>query len=113
MAADVSNSASEAAGFDALKQRLDEIITEVERDDISLDDALSLYEEAVNIGIAACDASELDIPQEPADTEAEKGAADNTTSGAAPADAAPAQGEGAPEATAEAAAETAAADQPA
>lgn len=57
-------------GFDALKARLDEIVEEVSSDDISLDDALALYEEAVSIGIAACDASELDIPEEEADEEA-------------------------------------------
>ena len=44
--------------FDMLKSRLDEIVGEVAREDISLDDALALYEEAVNIGLAACDASE-------------------------------------------------------
>lgn len=51
----------EAASFDSLKARLDEIAEQVSKDDISLDDALSLYEEAVNIGLAACDVSELDV----------------------------------------------------
>lgn len=56
--------AGDRASFDSLKGRLDEIVNEVERDDISLDEALKLYEEAVSIGIAACDASELDVPAE-------------------------------------------------
>ncbi len=48
-------------GFDEIKQRLEEIVDQVSRDDIALDDALTLYEEAVKLGIAACDASELDV----------------------------------------------------
>ena len=59
-------------GFDDLKARLDEIVEEVSSEDISLDDALALYEEAVNIGLAACDASELDTEkpsQDPAGPE--------------------------------------------
>lgn len=64
MAVEENADLRDGASFDSLKQRLAEIVSEVERDDISLDDALSLYEEAVSIGIAACDASELDIPQE-------------------------------------------------
>ena len=44
--------------FDTLKTRLDEIVSEVSSEDISLDEALRLYDEAVNIGLAACDASE-------------------------------------------------------
>ena len=51
-------------GFESLKDRLEEIVQEVSRDDISLDDALALYEEAVNIGLSACDASETDVQSE-------------------------------------------------
>lgn len=73
MAVEENADLRDGASFDSLKQRLEEIVSEVERDDISLDDALSLYEEAVGIGIAACDASELDIPQEQ-EQEQEQGA---------------------------------------
>ena len=50
--------------FDALKNRLEQIVEEVSSDDISLDEALALYEEAVNIGLSACDVSEIDISDE-------------------------------------------------
>ena len=62
-------------GFDAMKSRLDEILEEVSAEGVSLDDALALYEEAVKLGLAACDVSEADIlvPEdtEPADGESE------------------------------------------
>lgn len=53
--------------FEAMKSRLDEIADEVSAEGISLDDALALYEEAVKLGLAACDVSEADIlvPEEP------------------------------------------------
>lgn len=51
----------EDANFNTVKARLDEIADEVARDDISLDDALALYEEAVQLGLRACDISELNI----------------------------------------------------
>lgn len=47
--------------FEAMKSRLDEIADEVSVEGISLDDALALYEEAVKLGLAACDVSEADI----------------------------------------------------
>lgn len=49
------------ASFDSIKERLDAIADEVSREDLSLDDALALYEEAVGLGIRACDASEADL----------------------------------------------------
>lgn len=49
------------ANFEDIKQRLDQIVDRVSEDDIDLDEALSLYEEAVKLGMAACDASEFDI----------------------------------------------------
>ena len=47
--------------FEAMKSRLDEIADEVSAEGISLDEALALYEEAVKLGLAACDVSEADI----------------------------------------------------
>lgn len=47
--------------FDQSKARLEEIANLVEDPNISLDDALALYEEAVKIGLHACDVSEQDI----------------------------------------------------
>lgn len=51
----------ESADFSSVKTRLDEIVDEIAQDGISLDDALALYEEAVKLGLAACDLSEADI----------------------------------------------------
>lgn len=48
-------------GFEAMKARLDEIVDEVSAEGISLDEALALYEEAVKLGLSACDVSEADI----------------------------------------------------
>ena len=47
--------------FDEAKARLDEIADAVEDPAISLDDALALYEEAVKIGLHACEVSEQDV----------------------------------------------------
>lgn len=47
--------------FDELRARLDEIVDEVNAEGISLDEALVLYEEAVKLGLSACDLSERDI----------------------------------------------------
>ena len=55
------NAQETASEFDVLKGRLDQIVEEIGSDGISLDDALTLYEEAVNIGLAACDVSESGI----------------------------------------------------
>lgn len=52
----MSNQESE---FNEIKQRLDEIVDLVSDENIDLDEALSLYEEAVKLGIAACDSSEF------------------------------------------------------
>ena len=60
-------------GFDAMKARLDEIVEEVSAEGISLDDALALYEEAVKLGLAACDVSEADILVSPDAPEGEQG----------------------------------------
>ena len=54
--------------FDDIKGRLDEIVEAVSADDMSLDEALDLYEEAVNLGMRA---SELIEEGEEAKAEAE------------------------------------------
>lgn len=46
--------------FDAVKARLEEIVDAVNAEGISLDEALALYEEAVKLGLSACDLSEQD-----------------------------------------------------
>lgn len=56
------------ADFGEIKQRLDEIVETVSEEGIDLDEALSLYEEAVKLGIAACDASE-NLTEEDSDSE--------------------------------------------
>lgn len=52
---------SDERNFSDTYARLSEIADEVSSDDISLDEALALYEEAVTLGLAACDLSEQDI----------------------------------------------------
>ena len=47
--------------FEDVHERLSEIVDEVSAEDISLDDALKLYEEAVKLGLSACDLSEQDL----------------------------------------------------
>lgn len=49
------------ARFESVHERLNQIVEEVSAEDISLDDALKLYEEAVKLGLSACDLSEQDI----------------------------------------------------
>lgn len=46
--------------FEEVRSRLDEIVDEVNAEGISLDEALALYEEAVKLGLSACDLSEQD-----------------------------------------------------
>ena len=55
-----ANAEAEEAGseFSALRARLEEIAAAVTADDISLDDALDLYEEAAKLGAQATDALE-------------------------------------------------------
>lgn len=49
---------SDAASYDQVRDRLDEIVEAVSAPGISLDEALALYEEAVKLGLSACDLSE-------------------------------------------------------
>ena len=51
----------ERGTFEAVRTRLDEILEAVNAEDVTLDDALALYEEAVKLGLAACDLSEKDV----------------------------------------------------
>lgn len=46
--------------FDAVRNRLEAIVNEVNAEGITLDDALKLYEEAIKLGLQACDMSEED-----------------------------------------------------
>lgn len=47
--------------FEDVQGRLNEIVEAVSDENISLDEALALYEEAVKLGLSACDLSEQDI----------------------------------------------------
>ena len=49
---------SNAASYDQVRDRLHEIVEAVSAPGISLDEALALYEEAVKLGLSACDLSE-------------------------------------------------------
>ena len=75
--------------FESMKARLDQIVDEVSAAGISLDEALALYEEAVKLGLSACDVSEADILV--ADEEPEQDASSEQPGYDAGADAAPAQ----------------------
>ena len=58
--------------FDDVRNRLDEIVEAVNAPGISLDEALSLYEEAVKLGLAACDLSEEGAEELVAEEEAKE-----------------------------------------
>lgn len=47
--------------FEEVKLRLDEIVKAVDADDLPLDEALALYEEAVGLGLRASDLLEANI----------------------------------------------------
>ena len=52
---------TDAHDLKAVKSRLDAIVEAVNDDTISLDDALSLYEEAVKLGMKASEIMEADL----------------------------------------------------
>lgn len=64
------------ASFDQVKARLDEIVDAVGSSEMPLDEALSLYEEAVGLGLRASELLEENI--EARDAEAGAGAAGET-----------------------------------
>ncbi len=71
--------------FEDVHERLSQIVDEVSAEGISLDDALKLYEEAVKLGLSACDLSEQDIEAHlAADGEQAADAADSPASAGAP-----------------------------
>lgn len=57
----MSDSAQEMRDFGAVKARLEEIADAVSADDVPLDDALDLFEEAVALGLRAGDLLETNI----------------------------------------------------
>ena len=91
--------------FEAVRTRLDEIVDAVSAEDVTLDEALALYEEAVKLGLSACDLSEKDVEAAfPEEAAGEEGAsapadADADVAGAAP-DAVPEPADPAPDAPA-------------
>lgn len=83
-----ADAGARSSDFASVKARLDEIVDEISQEGVSLDDALALYEEAVKLGLAACDLSEADIlPPEP-EPEPEPAAGTNSAESAALAEAA-------------------------
>ena len=59
--------------FDQVKARLDEIVDAVGSSEMPLDEALSLYEEAVGLGLRASELLEENIEARDAEDEAEDG----------------------------------------
>ena len=87
--------------FESVRTRLEEIVEAVGAEDVTLDEALALYEEAVKLGLAACDLSEKDVeaafPEDaPADAAAEEAPAEDAPAEDAPAGLADAAVEEAP-----------------
>lgn len=83
--------------FEELKSRLDEIVEAVNDKDLPLDQALSLYEEAVGLGLRASDLLEQGIDeasvQEVLASESPAGLADDSAQPAASAASAPKEGQ--------------------
>ena len=77
-------SASDYETYEDLKVRLDEIVEAVSDDDLPLDDALELYEEAVSLGLRASDLLEQDIEARKAEEAEEAEEAGQIAEGAAP-----------------------------
>ena len=67
----MANKASEYTDFASVKQRLDEIVQAVSDDEMPLDEALDLYEEAVALGMRASDLLEEGIVLAEEQTQAE------------------------------------------
>ena len=75
--------------FEAVKSRLEEIVDAVSSDELELDAALALYEEAVGLGLRASDLLEENI-------EAQQGVEEAGEVSDEPSDDVPAQETGAP-----------------
>ncbi len=60
----MSSSSSEHSDLKSLKTRLDEIVSAVSDENIALDDALTLYEEAVRLGERASEIMEAGISED-------------------------------------------------
>lgn len=75
--------------FAAVKMRLEEIVEAVSDDQLSLDDALDLYEEAVNLGLRVSDLLEDNITAD----ELARAASADENGGESPEDAAPSDAE--------------------
>ena len=60
--------------FEDVKERLDQIVDAVSDDDLALDDALALYEEAVSLGLRASELLEADIDAQKELEEMQEGA---------------------------------------
>ncbi len=86
--------------YDAVRARLDEIVDAVNAEGVTLDEALALYEEAVKLGLRACDLSEEDA-QALADDAAEGGGDAAGEDGAGSADAGEAESAGGDDAAGE------------
>ena len=81
----MSDAAREREGFEPVKARLQEIAEAVGNDDMPLDEALDLFEEAVALGMRVSDLIELDVDVDEA-AEADSGSgADATAADASPA----------------------------
>ena len=73
----MGNDVQHAGDFESVKERLAEIAETVADENLSLDDALDLYEEAVSLGLKASDLLEVGVglPEEEAAAEVELEAA--------------------------------------
>ncbi len=54
-------------GFQEIKNRLDEIVNQVSEEDLALDEALSLYEEAIDLGMQVSSLLEENLSPEETD----------------------------------------------
>lgn len=84
---------AEYGSFSEVRARLDEIVTEVRKKDLSLEKSLDLYEEAIKLGNRAAEL--VDKPEFSAE-ELERAASEEEDQGGEPPAPAPAQEEGAP-----------------
>lgn len=75
--------------FQDVKARLDEIVELTSDESMPLDDVLALYEEAVQLGLKACETCELDIEPDEADADESPAASDGESAGALDGAAAP------------------------